>query len=584
MTNEKVLIDPLSFFSAVPKIVESVKPSPVSAVPKIVTQPIKTSAVPKIVAQPIKTSLLPIASTSEEKRLPMEKSINVFSVKPIPTIPTLNTVEELWVEKYTPKVLGDLVGNGGQISRLVSWLKSWSPTQTSDRAVLLSGPPGIGKTSTAKLVCELVGYTVLEFNASDTRGKNAVEEMASGLATNRVLTSSKLTSRVAIIMDEVDGMSGGDRGGSAALIQMIKKSKLPIICICNDRMDTKIRSLANSCLDLRFASPTVFEVAARAAVVARSEKLSHLTSESLQLLAASCTCDIRQVINSMQLDRHNTDKVNTNTKDIAMGPFDIVKGLFTSATARGWNYQKRNELFFIDYDLIPLLVQQNYVKCVEKVVDPKVWPALAKAAEYICFADSIGRAIRTDSHWNLLPEFGVMSTVGPSFACNNVLSFPEFPVWLGRQSSLGKHARLMKELRGMVPDSTTTSRNMKLSGYPSVLYSSVISRLASGQTDAIAKTVDFIDALGVPKDSLMDVLGESRLPWQPDPYSAVDSKTKAAFTRAYNAKEHLVKAGNAIKVASKKRQTENSNDDEEEEEDRSSGLIKVAKSKKKAKK
>ena len=38
-----------------------------------------------------------------------------------------------------------------------------------------------------------------------------------------------------IIMDEVDGVGAGDRGGIAALIKVIKSSKTPIICICNDR-------------------------------------------------------------------------------------------------------------------------------------------------------------------------------------------------------------------------------------------------------------------------------------------------------------------------------------------------------------
>jgi len=35
-------------------------------------------------------------------------------------------------------------------------------------------------------------------------------------------------------MDEIDGMSGSDRGGIAAIIQVIKDTRTPIICICND--------------------------------------------------------------------------------------------------------------------------------------------------------------------------------------------------------------------------------------------------------------------------------------------------------------------------------------------------------------
>ena len=51
-------------------------------------------------------------------------------------------------------------------------------------------------------------------------------------------------------MDEVDGMSSGDRGGLAELILLLKKTRVPIICICNDRSSPKVRSLANYCLDL----------------------------------------------------------------------------------------------------------------------------------------------------------------------------------------------------------------------------------------------------------------------------------------------------------------------------------------------
>ena len=54
-------------------------------------------------------------------------------------------------------------------------------------------------------------------------------------------------------MDEVDGVSGNnDRGGIQALIKIIKTTKTPIICICNDRQSQKVKSLANHCYDLKF--------------------------------------------------------------------------------------------------------------------------------------------------------------------------------------------------------------------------------------------------------------------------------------------------------------------------------------------
>ena len=61
-------------------------------------------------------------------------------------------------------------------------------------------------------------------------------------------------------MDEVDGMSAGDRGGVADLIASIKISKIPIICICNNRYSQKLKSLVNHCLPLNFRKPTKQQV------------------------------------------------------------------------------------------------------------------------------------------------------------------------------------------------------------------------------------------------------------------------------------------------------------------------------------
>ena len=58
--------------------------------------------------------------------------------------------------------------------------------------------------------------------------------------------------QVCLMMDEVDGMSAGDRGGVADLIQTIHKSKIPIICICNDKWHQKLKSLRNHCMALEF--------------------------------------------------------------------------------------------------------------------------------------------------------------------------------------------------------------------------------------------------------------------------------------------------------------------------------------------
>lgn len=55
------------------------------------------------------------------------------------------------------------------------------------KAALLSGPPGVGKTTSAHLVCKELGFDVVELNASDARSKRTLENVVSELLTNKVL-------------------------------------------------------------------------------------------------------------------------------------------------------------------------------------------------------------------------------------------------------------------------------------------------------------------------------------------------------------------------------------------------------------
>ena len=66
------------------------------------------------------------------------------------------------------------------------------------------------------------------------------------LASSGSLAAKTTNSKRVVIMDEVDGMSGQDRGGMQELIRLIKLSKVPIICICNDRGSTKVCALPPS--------------------------------------------------------------------------------------------------------------------------------------------------------------------------------------------------------------------------------------------------------------------------------------------------------------------------------------------------
>jgi len=237
-----------------------------------------------------------------------------------PTDAALRKSNELWADKHKPQNLGDLLGNGGHVRSLQNWLKNWSGWHIKKnikvpygkgnpgaRAALVSGPPGIGKSSSAALIARSMGYEVMELNASDSRSKKLLEAGLNDVTQNTVLSfgprknssGSKRVKRL-IVMDEVDGMSAGDRGGMQALIAAIKKSKTPMICICNDAQKASVRSLAGHCFILKFARPQRQTIVKRLQIIAKKEGMN-VEPNALDFLVQSTGGDIRQILNSMQM-------------------------------------------------------------------------------------------------------------------------------------------------------------------------------------------------------------------------------------------------------------------------------------------
>jgi replication factor C subunit 1 len=237
------------------------------------------------------------------------------------------------------------------------------------KAVLLSGPPGIGKTSVATLGARQVGYEVLELNASYTRYARSVTEQLSDVVLTKTMTSTETMGKRLVIMDEVDGMGGSDRGGIPELIKVIKTSKNPIICICNDRQSQKIRSLANHCYDLRVRRPTKSQIANRMIAIAKGEGLD-IETNAAELLVEQVGNDIRQVLNTLQMWRAQSthmkyteirDRLKTIEKDkvLRQTPFDACLSILGGS--KNASLDERYNSFFIDYSLLPLMIQHNYI-------------------------------------------------------------------------------------------------------------------------------------------------------------------------------------------------------------------------------
>ncbi|KAJ8486594.1 hypothetical protein OPV22_019079 [Ensete ventricosum] len=489
-----------------------------------------------------------------------------------------------WTEKYRPKVPNDIIGNQSIVKQLHDWLMTWDEhflhagqkgkgkkqsDSGSKKAVLLSGSPGIGKSTSAKLVSQMIGFQAIEVNASDSRGKadakigkgiggstsNSIKELVSNEIVNSSSDWSKRQKSV-LIMDEVDGMSAGDRGGVADLIASIKISKIPIICICNDRYSQKLKSLVNYCLPLNYRKPTKQQMAKRLKQIADAEGLQ-INEVALEELAERVNGDMRMAINQLQYMSISKSAINyddvrqrllSSAKDEDISPFTAVDKLF------GFNGGKlrmdeRIDLSMSDPDLVPLIVQENYINYRPTSIGKdengiKRMQLLARAAESIGDGDIFNVQIRRYRQWQLSQSSSFASCIIPAALMHGhretlepgERNFNRFGGWLGKNSTMGKNLRLLEDVHVhfLASQEAKLDRATLRADYFTLLLKQLTDPLQMMPKEvAVQKVVEFMDAYSLTQEDFDTIVELSKFKGHANPMDNIQPAVKSALTKAY---------------------------------------------------
>ncbi|KAF9475821.1 DNA replication factor C, large subunit [Pholiota conissans] len=511
---------------------------------------------------------------------------------------------QLWTTRYAPQSLKEICGNKGQVEKLLLWLQEWSNSLKAGfkkpgknamnvfRAVLITGSPGIGKTTSAHLCARLAGYTPIEMNASDSRSKKLVEN---GMNINNTnldgflhggphQTSTDgvmLTDKSCLIMDEVDGMSAGDRGGVGALNAMIKKTKIPIICIANDRGAQKLKPLMATTFSLPFHKPQVQAVRSRILSIAFKEKLKIPGNVVDQLINGSQS-DIRQVLNMLSTWKLSHDAMDfdeskdlskANQKHAIMTPFDITSKMLGpylySPTSRE-SLGDKMEYYFQDHSFVPLFIQENYLKTIparsrnfdgpEKIL--KDLRLMDQAASSISDGDLVDTMIRgPEQHWALMPLHAICSTVKPTscmygngagYGGPNAMSFPQ---WLGQNSKQIKLNRQLGDIQIRMRLKVSGDKHEIRQAYIPALFPHIVMPLQEEGASAVSEVIERMDDYFLSKED-WDTIVELGVGERKDDLvlKKISAATKTALTRKYNSAEHPIpfhKAEDLGKLAKK---------------------------------
>ncbi|OHS93402.1 differentiation specific element binding protein [Tritrichomonas foetus] len=452
----------------------------------------------------------------------------------IPPPPKPNTQIQLFTEKYRPKTFDELVGNKSAVEKLRLFLRDFEKQQK--KGVLIYGPPGIGKTTAAVMCAKATGYHVIEFNASDTRNKATVEKIARDIFSNQTLfkynNGQSTHLRSCIIFDEIDGMSTGDKGGIKALTDFMKNSRIPIICICNDRFNKKMSTLNKYVIDLPFSAPSNVEIAQRVSDICKYENISMNRTKYITLTTRSAG-DIRSTLNSLQLWSNGVE--NSCMKDTAVSdPFDACVNMFKPQT----KLEEKFDCFFVDYNSMPNYVHQM---CGMNGKDFNSW---FSAIDSMAYGSEMENVVRGENAWDMLNALAVTSSILPAVACPNAKKPPMYPNTFikpipddfKRMATMNSHSKILSEISMRCRRSCGVSKNTFRRSIAEVIAHKLTALLNDGKEEEALEVLDEFELIKDDLENLKKVIefGLHSIP-------VVGTATNNSFKKLYEKRHGAMK-------------------------------------------
>ena len=330
----------------------------------------------------------------------------------------------MYTTKYQPKKIENFIGNKSVIQPFIYWLLEWNADDKKNKCALVSGICGIGKSLLIDLILKKHDYNIIHLELDSDRYKDYMNNVIKPIIKTRKTFDGQEN---VLVVSEVD--VGNDYGFISSLVECIKDSKIPFICICENRYEQSIKPILNYCLDFKMTKPSYKEVYTLIYNVVVKEKIKIKESEIKELYEQS-NGDIRFMLNTLQFGLRKSIK-NIQSTNI----FETTGKLFNMEETIDSKY----EAYWLSHDLHPLMIQENYINNIlggQDVV--KKLENLAYSADSLSDMDLFETRVNM-TNWEFEPHVA-LNAIKAASKCNKK-SMIKFPQFLSRTSTINKNKR-----------------------------------------------------------------------------------------------------------------------------------------------
>jgi replication factor C subunit 1 len=294
------------------------------------------------------------------------------------------------------------------------------------KGIYIYGDPGSGKTTFITEILQEMNYDVIKYDAGDIRNKAIIDTITKHNMSDKNIMSmfNNKIKKIAIIMDEIDGMNNGDKGGINTLIKLIRPKKTkkqkqeeitmnPIICIGNHHVDKKIKELIKVCNTIELKTPTNIQI-------------TNIIDQLVPDIDGNVKLKFIDYVQGDLRKLNNIHNIYLTKPDIFNS--EIIKNIFHlksyNEDTKKITHKLLSQPFTMDDHLtimnetdrtiVGLLWHENIIDTFENVDKSISIPFYLKQLENICFSDYIDRITFQKQIW----QFNEMSSLNKTFKNN----------------------------------------------------------------------------------------------------------------------------------------------------------------------